>query len=155
MTANQSKDDNLSTLDTAPGLASRSAWGRVCPPLLACLDELPSTAPLPTLRTRMANERAFGVFFISAAQIWRQLALVLGEQQARASFGLTNVLVMFGDPKDRAFNQEISDLVGQTRVSRTTWQTGAMAAARSLRKTLRSSGRRDPPALGAACSGDR
>jgi TraM recognition site of TraD and TraG len=43
-------------------------------------------------------------------------------------FGLTNVLVMFGGSKDGAFNQEISDLVGQTRVSRRTWQTGAMAA---------------------------
>ena len=42
-------------------------------------------------------------------------------------FGLTNVLVMFGGSKDGAFNQEISDLVGQTRVSRTNWQTGAMA----------------------------
>src|SRR5215218_10415783 len=29
--------------------------------------------------------------------------------------------------KDGAFNQEISDLVGQTRVSRSNWQTGAMA----------------------------
>jgi type IV secretion system protein VirD4 len=37
------------------------------------------------------------------------------------------VLVMFGGSKDGAFNQEISDLVGQTRVSRTTWQTGTMA----------------------------
>jgi hypothetical protein len=40
------------------------------------LDELPSTAPLPTLRTRMANERALGVSFISAVQTWRQLAAV-------------------------------------------------------------------------------
>ena len=38
-----------------------SPWGRLCPPMLACLDELPSTAPLPTLRTRMANERALGI----------------------------------------------------------------------------------------------
>src|SRR5215218_1991982 len=29
--------------------------------------------------------------------------------------------------KDGAFNQEISDLVGQTRVSRSHWQTGTMA----------------------------
>jgi type IV secretion system protein VirD4 len=36
--------------------------------MLACLDELPSTAPLPTLRTRIANERALGVSFIYAAQ---------------------------------------------------------------------------------------
>jgi type IV secretion system protein VirD4 len=114
-------------LDTALGLAGQSGWGRLCPPMLACLDELPSTAPLPTLRTRMANERALGVSFIYAAQTWRQLAAVFGEQEARALFGLTNVLVMFGGSKDGAFNQEISDLVGQTRVSRTSWQTGAMA----------------------------
>jgi type IV secretion system protein VirD4 len=42
-------------------------------------------------------------------------------------FGLTNVLVMFGGSKDGTFNQEISDLVGQVRVMRRTWQTGAMA----------------------------
>jgi type IV secretion system protein VirD4 len=101
-------------LDTALGLAATSVWGRLCPPMLACLDELPSTAPLPTLRTRMANERALGVSFIYAAQTWRQLAAVFGEQEARALFGLTNVLVMFGGSKDGAFNQEISDLVGQT-----------------------------------------
>src|SRR5215207_7250432 len=45
----------------------------------------------------------------------------------RALFGLTNVLVMFGGSKDGAFNQEISDLAGQTRISRTNWQAGATA----------------------------
>jgi type IV secretion system protein VirD4 len=114
-------------LDTALGLANTSPWGRLCPPLLACLDELPSTAPLPTLQTRMANERALGISFIYAAQTWPQLAAIFGEHQARALFGLTNVLVMFGGSKDGAFNQEISDLVGQVRVTRRTWQTGPMA----------------------------
>jgi type IV secretion system protein VirD4 len=114
-------------LDTALTLANTSPWGRLCPPLLACLDELPSTAPLPTLQTRMANERALGISFIYAAQTWRQLAAIFGEYQARALFGLTNVLVMFGGSKDGAFNQEISDLVGQVRVPRRTWQTGTMA----------------------------
>jgi len=111
-------------LDTALALANASAWGRLCPPLLASLDELPSTAPLPTLRTRMANERALGISFIYAAQTWRQLAAIFGEQEAKALFGLTNVLVLFGGSKDVAFNQEISDLVGTVRVARTTWQTG-------------------------------
>src|SRR5215203_280600 len=114
-------------LDTALALANASRWGRLCPPLLACLDELPSTAPMPTLRTRMANERALGISFIYAAQTWRQLAAIFGEQEARALFGLTNVLVMFGGSKDGGFNQEICDLVGQVRVSRKTWQTGTMA----------------------------
>jgi type IV secretion system protein VirD4 len=92
--------------------------------MLASLDELPSTAPLPTLRTRMANERALGISFIYAAQTWRQLAAIFGDQEAKALFGLTNVLVMFGGSKDVAFNQEVSDLVGTVRVPRTTWQTG-------------------------------
>lgn len=111
-------------LDTALHLAATSPWGRLCPPLLACLDELPSTAPLPTLRTRMANERALGISFLYAAQTWRQLAAVFGEPEARALLGLTNVLVVFGGSKDVGFNQEISDLLGQTRVPRTSWQHG-------------------------------
>jgi type IV secretion system protein VirD4 len=74
----------------------------------------------------MANERALGISFIYAAQTWRQLAAIFGETEARALFGLTNVLVMFGGSKDVAFNQEISDLVGTVRVARTSWQTGQM-----------------------------
>ena len=113
-------------LDMALLSANSSPWGRLCPPFLACLDELPSTAPLPTLRTRMANERALGLSFIYAAQTWRQLSSIFGENDARALFGLTNTLIMFGGSKDVAFNQEISDLVGMVRVSRTSWQTGQM-----------------------------
>ena len=111
-------------LDTALALATASPYGRLCPPLLACLDELPSTAPLPTLRTRMANERALGISFIYATQTWRQLAAIFGEDEARSLFGLTNVLVMFGGSKDVAFNQEVSDLLGNVRVPRTTYNHG-------------------------------
>ncbi len=114
-------------LDTALELANQSPYGRLCPPMVSVLDELPSTAPLPTLRTRMANERALGLSFIYAAQTWRQLASVFGEQDARALFGLTNVLVVFGGSKDVSFKKEISELAGTVRVSRTTWQTGQMA----------------------------
>jgi type IV secretion system protein VirD4 len=112
-------------LDTGLALANNSPWGgRLCPPLLSVLDELPSTAPLPTLRTRMANERALGLSFIWAAQTRPQLTSIFGEHEARALLGLTNVLVMFGGSKDVAFNQEISDLLGTVRVGRSSYQTG-------------------------------
>lgn len=112
-------------LDTGLSLAYDSPWGgRLCPPLLACLDELPSTAPLPTLRTRMANERALGLSFIYAAQTRAQLTSLFGEQESRALVGLTNVLVIFGGSKDVAFNQETSDLLGTVRVGRSSYQTG-------------------------------
>jgi type IV secretion system protein VirD4 len=108
-------------LDTALQLAAAAPAGRLCPPLLACLDELPSTAPLPTLRTRMANDRALGVSFLYAAQTWRQLVLVYGEDEARALFGLTNVIVAFGGGKDGGFHRELSELLGSTRVRRTSY----------------------------------
>ena len=114
-------------LDTALEIAHSSPYRRLCPPMLACLDELPSTAPLPTLQTRMANERALGLSFIWAAQSRAQLTSIFGEQSARSMLGLTNALILFGGSKDAAFNQEISDLLGPTRVIRHTWQSGAMA----------------------------
>ncbi|UJH71744.1 type IV secretory system conjugative DNA transfer family protein [Ornithinimicrobium sp. INDO-MA30-4] len=111
-------------LDTALSAAQRSPWGRLCPPFLSCLDELPSTAPLPTLRTRMANERAMGLSFIWAAQTRAQLDSIFGQQEARAVLGLTNNLVIFGGSKDVQFNNEISDGLGKVRVRRTTWNSG-------------------------------
>lgn len=111
-------------LDAALAAAHASPFGRLAPPFHAFLDELPSTAPLPTLRTRMANERASGISFVWAAQAFSQLIGVFGEQEARTLLSLTNNLVVFGGSKDVAFNQELSDLIGQTRVVRRTWQTG-------------------------------
>ena len=111
-------------LDTALVLANRSPYGRLVPSLLADLDELPSTAPLPTLRTRMANERALGLSFIYAAQTWRQMVVCYGEDEARALFGLTNNVVVFGGGKDIHFYREVSDLLGSTRVSRQTVSDG-------------------------------
>ena len=105
-------------LDTALAMAMASPHGRLCPSFLACLDELPSTTPLPSLRTRMANERALGLAFIYAAQTWRQLVICYGEDEARTLFGLTNNIVVFGGGKDIAFYKEFSELVGTTRVTR-------------------------------------
>src|SRR6266540_7452021 len=119
-------------LDVALGLANASRYGRLCPPLLACLDELPSTAPLPTLRTRMANERALGISFIYAAQTWRQLVVCYGEQEARALFGLTNTIVIFGGGKDGRFYTEVADLLGTTRIPRTTHTRSAAGWGRSI-----------------------
>ena len=118
-------------LDTALAVAAASSSGRLCPSFLACLDELPSTAPLPTLRTRMANERALGLSFIYAAQTWRQLVICYGEDEARALFGLTDVIAVFGGGKDGIFNKELSELIGTSRVCRTTYNRGRNSAGTS------------------------
>lgn len=111
-------------LDTALALAAASPYGRLCPPFMACLDELPSTAPLPTLRVRMANERALGLSFLYATQTWRQLVVCYGEDEARSLLGLTNNLVIFGSGKDIHFYKEMSDLIGTTRVTRDSLSDG-------------------------------
>ena len=111
-------------LDTALHAATTAAHGRLTPPFLACLDELPSTAPLPTLRVRMANERALGLSFIYAAQTWRQMVVAYGEDEARSLFGLTNTIVVFGGGKDISFYREISGLLGTARISRQTVNDG-------------------------------
>jgi type IV secretion system protein VirD4 len=111
-------------LDTALQLARVSRYGRLCPSFLACLDELPSTTPLPTLQTRMANERAAGLSFIYAAQTFRQLVICYGEDEARALFALTNNIVVFGGGKDVSFYRDLSDLLGTARVARTTFNRG-------------------------------
>jgi type IV secretion system protein VirD4 len=110
-------------LDTAKRLGETSPHGRLCPPLLACLDELPSTAPIPTLSTRMANERALGLSFILAAQTWRQFVVCYGEDEARTIYGLSNNLVVFGGGKDIRFYQELSDLIGSVTATETRYSS--------------------------------
>lgn len=111
-------------LDTGLRLANEGGFGRLCPSMLACLDELPSTAPIPTLVTRMANERGLGISFIWASQTWRQLVQKYGEQEARAIKDLTNSLMVCGGSKDTAFNRELSDLIGTKRIHRRNHQHG-------------------------------
>src|SRR5665811_1589069 len=82
-------------------------------------------------RTRMANERALGISFIYAAQTWRQLVICYGEDEARTLFGLTNNVVVFGGGKDGHFYREISELVGTTRVTRTSYNTGRGGSGRT------------------------
>lgn len=110
-------------LDTAKRLGETAPSGRLCPPFLACLDELPSTAPIPTLSTRMANERALGLSFILAAQTWRQFVVCYGEDEARTIYGLSNNLVVFGGGKDIRFYQELSDLIGSTSHTETRYSS--------------------------------
>ncbi len=99
-------------LDTAKDLAMASDHGRLGPSFLAELDEIPSTAPIPTLAQRMANERALGITFIYASQTWRQLVVQYGEDTAWVLFGLTNVAVAFGRGKDMRLYEELSSLIG-------------------------------------------
>jgi len=122
-------------LDIAKRLGETSSDGRLCPPFLACLDELPSTAPIPTLSTRMANERGLGLSFILAAQTWRQFVVCYGEDEARTIYGLSNNLVVFGGGKDIGFYRELSDLIGSVTTTQTRYSSHATGWAGSWFRT--------------------
>jgi type IV secretory pathway TraG/TraD family ATPase VirD4 len=72
----------------------------------------------------MANERALGLSFIYASQTWKQMVVSYGEDEARALFGLTNNLVIFGGGKDIHFYRELSDLIDDVRITRQTVSDG-------------------------------
>ncbi len=83
--------------------------------MLSVLDELPSTAPLPTLQTRMANERALGPHSSGPPKPSANSSH-FREQQARGLVALTNVPAVFGGSKDGQFNKDISELTGTVRL---------------------------------------
>lgn len=112
-------------LDTALQQATLSRYGRLTPNFLAILDELPSTAPIPTLLVRMANDRPLGLSYIYGTQSWRQLVACYGEDEAHALRAVTNNIVIFGGAKDPHFHREMSDLIDTAPVSRHTLNNGA------------------------------
>ena len=131
-------------LDTALQLATASPHGRLCPlvpglPRRAALDRAAADAAHPD-----GQRTGPGLSFIYAAQTWRQLVICYGEDEARAMFGLTNDIVVFGGGKDGDFYQELSDLIGTTRVSPHLLQPRPRAgpAAPPTARTTRSCGRR-------------
>lgn len=99
-------------LDTVLSVAYTAPHGRLTPPWLSVLDELPSTAPLPTLATRMANDRGLGSGFLWAAQTWPQLINLFGQTGAAELLGLTNVLITFGGGNNNDFNSQVADMIG-------------------------------------------
>jgi type IV secretion system protein VirD4 len=103
-------------IDTARTLATRSRWHRNAPWMLCVLDELPSTAPIPSLPVSMANDRALGIAYLWASQTRDQLEAAYGRTAAAAVIALTNSLVIFGGGKDPRFYEDIAALAGDTRI---------------------------------------
>ena len=99
-------------LDTVLAVAYSAPHGRLTPPWLSVLDEMPSTAPLPTLATRMANDRALGSGYLWAAQTWPQLITLFGPNGAAELLGLTNTVIVFGGGNNHDFNAQIADMIG-------------------------------------------
>ena len=102
-------------IETARWLAETSPLHRLAPWMLCVLDELPSTAPIPSLPVSMANDRALGIAYLWASQTRHQLYEAYGRKAAESVIALTNNLVIFGGGKDPEFYRDIAELLGDTR----------------------------------------
>lgn len=77
-------------------IAPSKAGRRLAPPLLACLDEAPSVAPIPTLALQLADARGRGIVILVSAQSPSQLRSKWSEHEAETMFNASTVKVIFG-----------------------------------------------------------
>lgn len=117
-------------LDTVEQLGVASPHGRLSPPFMACIDEWPNIAPIPSMPQRQADWRGRGGSIVCAAQDYRQIVTQYGEDLAASMRSKTNVLVVFGGSKDIAFLRDVSDLLGTYETERYTHSYGAGGTSR-------------------------
>jgi type IV secretion system protein VirD4 len=105
-------------LETAEALSETMPHGRLAPPLLATLDDLPLVAPIPSLPQRLPASAARGLCLIWSASNWTQLITSYGEEAARTILDLTDVLVLFGGGRHDPDNRDVGALVSIAHVGR-------------------------------------
>jgi type IV secretion system protein VirD4 len=69
---------------------------RLAPPLLACLDEAPSVAPIPSLPLQLADARGRGIAVILSAQSPSQLRSKWSENETETMFNAATAKIVFG-----------------------------------------------------------
>lgn len=97
---------------------------RLTPPLLACLDEAPSIAPIPSLPLQLADARGRGIVIIVSAQSPSQLRSKWSDHEADTMFNASTVKVVFGGLSVEADLRWLSELAGKRFVLDHTRQSG-------------------------------
>jgi hypothetical protein len=102
---------------------------RLSPPLLACLDEAPSVAPIPSLPLHLADARGRGMVIIVSAQSPSQLRTKWSVAEAETMFNAATIKVVFGGLSVDNDLEWLARLTGRryvlnhTRQTRPDWRT--------------------------------
>lgn len=91
---------------------------RLDPPLLACLDEAPSIAPLPGLPALVADGRGRGIVVMLAMQAFSQADARWGREGSRTIRNAASILMVFGGLSVASDLEELSKLCGTTSIER-------------------------------------
>jgi TraM recognition site of TraD and TraG len=102
----------------AENRSARLRGRRLDPPLLACLDEAPSIAPLPDLPALVADGRGRGIVVVLAMQSFSQAAERWGTHGAATIRNAASILAVFGGLSAAADLDELSRLCGKRHVER-------------------------------------
>jgi type IV secretion system protein VirD4 len=105
-------------LETAEALSETLPYGRLVPPLVAALDDLPLAAPIPSLPQRLPASAGRGLCLVWSASNWPQLITCYGEESARTILDLTDVLVLFGGGRHDPDNRSVGALVSMAHAGR-------------------------------------
>ena len=97
---------------------------RLTPPLLACLDEAPAVAPIPTLPLQLADARGRGIVVILSAQSPSQLRTKWSDDETDTMFNASNIQTVFGGLSVDRDLRWMSELAGQRFVMDHTRQSG-------------------------------
>jgi type IV secretion system protein VirD4 len=100
------------------------AGRRLDPPLLACLDESPSIAPLPGLPALVADGRGRAIVVLLAMQSFSQAEARWGREDARTIRNAASVLMIFGGLSVASDLEELSKLCGTRLVEHSSQSVG-------------------------------
>lgn len=103
-------------LDEGIRLASRSAGGRLDPPLVAVLDEAANVCRLPQLPNLYSHLGSRGLVVMTFLQSWTQGARVWGEDGMGALWSAATVRIYGGGEADTRFLESLSQLIGEHEV---------------------------------------
>lgn len=111
-------------IDAAQKAARRIPGGRLKTPMVCVLDEAANVVRLEELPSLYSYCGSQGIVLLTFLQSRSQAFRVWGQDGFKAMMESSNVVIYGGGIKDKQFLEEISAMIGEMRVERTSTSTG-------------------------------
>lgn len=139
----------VAVVDAAETIATHSAGGRLTVPLLGVLDEAANVCRWRDLPNLYSHYGSRGIILMTILQSWSQGADVWGEAGMKKLWSASNVKVYGGGVSEVPFLEDLSKMIGQYDVERSSATTGAGRGGRSVSRHLNRENILDVDALAA------
>lgn len=126
----------VAVVDAAETIATHSAGGRLTVPLLGVLDEAANVCRWRDLPNLYSHYGSRGIILMTILQSWSQGADVWGEAGMKKLWSASNVKVYGGGVSEVPFLEDLTKMIGQYDVERSSATTGAGRGGRSVSRHL-------------------